>query len=120
MTKLILQMQMSVDGFVGADGDRDWLVWSWDDDNRWDEAVKRDFNAHFQSVDTLLLSRKMAEEGYLSHWGDAANRYSRDPFHASPSASSTCGRSCRVTGWRRRGGSVRRSEAETCRRRSAR
>ncbi|GGL10941.1 deaminase [Caulobacter rhizosphaerae] len=75
-------MQMSVDGFVGADGDRDWLVWNWGDDNRWDEALKRDFNAHFQSVDTILLSRKMAEEGYLSHWGNAANRYPQDPFYA--------------------------------------
>ena len=47
MRKLVLQMQMSVDGFVGADDDRDWLVWNWGDDNRWDEALKRDFNAHF-------------------------------------------------------------------------
>ena len=82
MRKLVLQMQMSVDGFVGADGDRDWLVWNWGDDNRWDEALKRDFNAHFQSVDTIVLSRKMAEEGYLSHWGNAASRYPQDPFYA--------------------------------------
>jgi dihydrofolate reductase len=82
MRKLVLQMQMSVDGFVGADDDRDWLVWNWGDDNRWDESLKRDFNAHFQSVDTIVLSRKMAEEGYLSHWGNAANRYPQDPFYA--------------------------------------
>lgn len=82
MKKLILQMQMSVDGFVGADGDHDWQVWGWGDDNRWDEELKRDFNAHFQSVDIILLSRKMAEEGYLSHWGNAAKRYPRDPFYA--------------------------------------
>jgi len=82
MRKLILQMQMSVDGFVGADGDHDWQVWNWGDDNRWDEELKRDFNAHFQSIDTILLSRKMAEEGYLSHWGNAAKRYPQDPFYA--------------------------------------
>lgn len=82
MRKLILQMQMSVDGFLGADGDHDWQVWGWGDDNGWDEVLKRDFNAHFQSIDTILLSRKMAEEGYLSHWGDAAKRYPRDPFYA--------------------------------------
>jgi dihydrofolate reductase len=82
MRKLILQMQMSVDGFVGADDDHDWQVWGWGDDNRWDEALKRDFNAHFQSIDTILLSRKMAEEGYLSHWGNAAKRYPKDPFYA--------------------------------------
>lgn len=82
MRKLVLQMQISVDGFVGADGDHDWQVWGWGDDNRWDEVLKRDFNAHFQSIDTILLSRKMAEEGYLSHWGDAAKRYPRDPLYA--------------------------------------
>ena len=82
MRKLILQMQMSVDGFVGADGAHDWQVWGWGDGNRWDEALKSDFNAHFQSIDTILLSRKMAEEGYLSHWGNAAKRYPRDPFYA--------------------------------------
>ena len=82
MRKLILQMQMSVDGFVGGDGHHAWQVWGWGDDNRWDEALKRDFNAHFQSIDTILLSRKMAEEGYLSHWGKAAKRYPQDPFYA--------------------------------------
>jgi dihydrofolate reductase len=82
MRKLILQMQMSVDGFVGANGNYDWQVWDWGDDNRWDEELKRDFNAHFRSVDTILLSRKMAEEGYLSHWGNAAKRYPQDPFYA--------------------------------------
>lgn len=82
MRKLILQMQMSVDGFVGADVDADWQMWNWGNDNRWDEALKADFNAHFQSIDTIVLSRKMVEEGYLSHWGDAANRYPQDPFYA--------------------------------------
>ncbi|RMC36018.1 dihydrofolate reductase family protein [Paracoccus alkanivorans] len=82
MRKLVLQMQISVDGFVGADGDHDWQVWGWGDDNRWDEVLKRDFNAHFQSIDTILLSRKMAEEGYLSHWRDAAKRYPHDQFYA--------------------------------------
>lgn len=82
MKKLILQMQMSVDGFVGAEEDKDWQVWNWADDNRWDEALKRDFNSHFQSIDTILLSSKMAEEGYLTHWGNAARRYPQDSFYA--------------------------------------
>lgn len=82
MRKLVLQMQMSVDGFVGTGGGQDWQLWGWGDHNRWDEELKRDFNAHFRSVDTILLSRKMAEEGYLSHWGDAAKKYPQDPFYA--------------------------------------
>ncbi|MBZ9703125.1 MULTISPECIES: dihydrofolate reductase family protein [unclassified Mesorhizobium] len=82
MKKLILQMQMSVDGFVGAAGDHRWQLWEWGDDSAWDEELKRDFNAVFAGIDTILLSRKMAEEGYLAHWGNAAKRYPRDPFYA--------------------------------------
>ncbi|MBZ9897789.1 dihydrofolate reductase family protein [Mesorhizobium sp. BR1-1-6] len=82
MKKLILQMQMSVDGFVGAAGDHRWQLWEWGDDSAWDEELKRDFNAVFAGIDTILLSRKMAEEGYLTHWGNAAKRYPRDPFYA--------------------------------------
>jgi dihydrofolate reductase len=74
-------MQMSVDGFVGADHPCDWQVWGWGEHNRWDEVLKRDFNAHMQSIDTILLSRKMIEEGYLLHWGNAAKKYPEDPFY---------------------------------------
>ncbi|CDX56532.1 Bifunctional deaminase-reductase domain protein [Mesorhizobium plurifarium] len=82
MKKLILQMQISVDGFVGSDQDRRWQLWEWGDDSAWDEELKRDFNAVFTAIDTILLSRKMAEEGYLAHWGNAARKYPKDPFYA--------------------------------------
>jgi dihydrofolate reductase len=82
MKKLILQMQMSVDGFVGADADHSWQLWEWGDDNGWDAELKQDFNAVFAGIDTILLSRKMAEEGYLTHWGNAAKKFPRDPFYA--------------------------------------
>lgn len=82
MKKLILQMQMSVDGFVGAEEDHPWQLWGWGDDSAWDDELKRDFNAVFQTIDTILLSRKMAEEGYLAHWGNAARRFPKDPFYA--------------------------------------
>ncbi|TPK71198.1 dihydrofolate reductase [Mesorhizobium sp. B2-4-15] len=82
MKKLILQMQISVDGFVGANEDHDWQLWEWGDDNGWDAQLKRDFNAVFAGIDTILLSRKMAEEGYLTHWGNAARKYPADPFYA--------------------------------------
>ncbi|TIS44668.1 dihydrofolate reductase family protein [Mesorhizobium sp.] len=82
MKKLILQMQMSVDGFVGADEDHRWQLWEWGDDSAWDEELKQDFNAVFTTIDTILLSRKMAEEGYLNHWGRAARKYPRDRFYA--------------------------------------
>lgn len=82
MRKLVLQMQMSVDGFVGADRACDWQVWGWGDHNPWDEVLKRDFTAHFRSIDSILLSRKMVEEGYLDHWGNAAKKFAQDPFYA--------------------------------------
>ena len=82
MKKLILQMQISVDGFVGADADHPWQIWEWGDDISWDEELKQDFNAVFAGIDTILLSRNMAEEGYLSHWGNAAKKYPADPFYA--------------------------------------
>ncbi|WP_027062049.1 dihydrofolate reductase family protein [Mesorhizobium loti] len=82
MKKLILQMQMSVDGFVGASEDHAWQLWEWGDDIGWDEELKRDFNAVFAGIDTILLSRKMAQEGYQNHWGNAAKKYPSDPFYA--------------------------------------
>ncbi|UDL89398.1 dihydrofolate reductase family protein [Mesorhizobium sp. PAMC28654] len=82
MRKLILQMQMSVDGFVGAHADHDWQLWNWGGDCPWDDALKQDFNAVFGGIDTILLSRKMAEEGYLTHWGKAAKNYRADSFYA--------------------------------------
>ena len=82
MRKLILQMQMSVDGFVGAAGDEHWQLWEWGDNCPWDDELKQDFNAVFAGIDTILLSRKMAEEGYLTHWGNAAKNFPRDPFYA--------------------------------------
>jgi dihydrofolate reductase len=76
MRKLILQMQMSADGFVSdADSGLGWLVWDWSDKWTWDAALKRDFNAIFASVGCILLSRKMAEEGYLGHWGRMAEKH---------------------------------------------
>lgn len=82
MRKLVLQMQVSVDGFVGSDQRHDWQLWGWGDQSEWDEELKRDFNGHFERIDTILLSRKMAEEGYLTHWGKAAERFPGDEFYA--------------------------------------
>ena len=82
MKRLILQMQMSVDGFVGSHQDDEWQLWGWGERSEWDEELKRDFNLHFERIETILLSRKMAEEGYLNHWGKAAKRYPADPFYA--------------------------------------
>ena len=83
MRKLILQMQMSVDGYVSpANGELDWQVWGWGDRWAWADRLKADFNAVFEGMDTILLSRKIVEEGYLDHWGRAAKNYPANPQYA--------------------------------------
>jgi dihydrofolate reductase len=76
MRKLILQMQTSVDGYVGRAGEGpDWQVWNWGPECPWDEPLKTRFNAVFRDVDTILLSRKILEGGYLDHWSQFARDY---------------------------------------------
>ena len=83
MRKLILQMQMSVDGYVSpANGNLDWQLWGWGERWGWDDRLKQDFNAVFEGIDTILLSRPIAEEGYLDHWGRAAKNFPANPHYA--------------------------------------
>ncbi len=66
MRKLKLQMQQTIDGFVGtADGALDWMTWSWDD-----ELNKHVTELH-ENVDLIILGRKLAE-GFIPHWANAA------------------------------------------------
>jgi dihydrofolate reductase len=77
--KLVLQMQVSVDGFVGRNGDGvEWQLWNWGDVCPWDEDLQARFNAFFETVDSVLLSRPMAA-GYTAHWADIATRLGSSP-----------------------------------------
>ena len=77
MRKLILQMQVSVDGYVGRSGEGPgWQLWDWGDDCPWDGALLAEFNAFFAAADTILLSRRIAE-GYLAHWAEFAEKHPR-------------------------------------------
>jgi hypothetical protein len=68
LRKLKLQVQMSVDGYIaGPNGEMDWLVWNWDD------KLKEYVNGLTESVDSILLGRKMAE-GFISHWSDVMTK----------------------------------------------
>lgn len=67
MKKLKLQMQLSADGFVcGPEGQLDWMTWEWD--VRLQDIVK-DLT---DSVDTIVMGRKMAD-GFMRHWEAAAS-----------------------------------------------
>ena len=62
MRKLKLQMQLSVDGYcAGPNGELDWMTWNWDDE------LKKFVDDLHDTVDTILLGRKMTE-GFISHW----------------------------------------------------
>ena len=66
MRKLKLQVQMSVDGYVaGPNGEMDWMVWDWD------EEVKQYVTGLTESVDCIILGRKLAE-GFIPHWSAVA------------------------------------------------
>ncbi|WP_198350975.1 dihydrofolate reductase family protein [Flavisphingomonas formosensis] len=82
MRRLVLQMQMSADGFVGSLDGSPWQLWDWGENNGWDEELRASFNAHFERLDAILLNRKTLEEGYLDHWEKAASRYPVEPFYA--------------------------------------
>lgn len=83
MRKLILQMQISADGYVGRIGKGpDWQVWNWGPECPWDVPLKARFNAVFPDIDTILLSRKILEGGYLDHWSQFARDYGDNPDFA--------------------------------------
>ena len=62
MKKLKLQVQISVDGFVGrTNGALDWMNWEHDD------KLSAHINALTDSVGSILLGRGMAD-GFMSYW----------------------------------------------------
>jgi len=53
---------MSVGGFVGGPkGELDWMTWDWDD------SIKKYVDDLHNTVDTILLGRKMTD-GFINHW----------------------------------------------------
>ena len=67
MRKLKLQVQITVDGYVGGpDGDHDWRIWNWDDKLKAFAYPLRDV------CDTILLGRKMAET-FIPHFEGTVN-----------------------------------------------
>jgi dihydrofolate reductase len=66
-------MQLTVDGFAAdANGRNDWQVWNWGPAWNWDNELKKYFTDIAETIDCILLSRKMAKEGFIDHWRQAA------------------------------------------------
>lgn len=71
MRKVMLQVQMTVDGYIaGPDGEMDWMVWDWDN------KLKQYVADLTEPVDCIILGRKLAE-GFIPHWANVAS----DPDH---------------------------------------
>ncbi|RTQ45922.1 dihydrofolate reductase [Hymenobacter gummosus] len=66
MRKLKLQVQISVDGFIGGpNGEMDWLTCPWD------QELDAYVEALTAPVDGIVLGRKLAE-GFIPHWAAVA------------------------------------------------
>ncbi|MCC3156571.1 dihydrofolate reductase family protein [Hymenobacter sp. 15J16-1T3B] len=66
MRKLKLQVQMSVDGFIGGpNGEMDWLTCPWD------EVLEQYVTDLTAPVDCIVLGRKLAQ-GFIPHWAAVA------------------------------------------------
>lgn len=79
MSRLVLQMQMSIDGFVSSTvpGSR-WQLWDWGPEWTWSSDLREFFNGVFAGAGGILLSSMMLREGYLNHWATIGDVHSDD------------------------------------------
>jgi uncharacterized protein YndB with AHSA1/START domain/dihydrofolate reductase len=73
--KLILQVQISLDGYVAdKQGTTEPMLWNWGPDWIWDRALQQYHTDLIESADVFLLSRRMGTEGFISFWADVAQK----------------------------------------------
>jgi dihydrofolate reductase len=66
MRILKLQVQMTIDGYIGRpNGEMDWMTFNWDD------KLKDYVTALTEPVDTIVLGKNLAE-GFIPHWASVA------------------------------------------------
>jgi dihydrofolate reductase len=74
MRTLKLQIQVSADGFIAdKNGNTGWMLWNWGSEWGWDDELREYFIRLKSTVDCVLLSRKMAQEGFIDHWKRVAD-----------------------------------------------
>jgi dihydrofolate reductase len=75
MRKVKLQMQMTINGYVGgSNGENDWMTWNPDT-----EFVAF-LNSLLDTSDTLLLGRKLATGSFINYWENTADENPDHPF----------------------------------------
>ncbi|MCE7053885.1 dihydrofolate reductase family protein [Algoriphagus sp. AGSA1] len=74
MGKLILETQVSLDGFIAdKDGGTSWMLWNWGHEWPWDTALKSYHTDLHKRANHIIISSQMAQEGFNAHWQDAAS-----------------------------------------------
>lgn len=73
MRRLILQVQISLDGYIAdKQGTTEAMLWNWGPDWTWDPALQQYHTELIESADVLLLSRRMGAEGFIGMWAEVA------------------------------------------------
>ena len=76
--KLKLQVQISIDGFIaGPNGEMDWMEFGWD------ESLKRYVKELTETVDCIILGRKLAE-GFIPYWASHSEEEGAEAFNKLP------------------------------------
>jgi dihydrofolate reductase len=75
MRKLKLQVQMTIDGYIaGLNGEMDWT------NRNWDNKLKNYVGAITESVDCIVLGRKLAQ-GFIPYWASHPQEEGADKFN---------------------------------------
>ena len=75
MRKVKLSMQMTINGFVGGqNGENDWMTWNPDDE------FLAFLSSQYDSSDTILMGRKLADGGFINYWENTAENNPEHPF----------------------------------------
>lgn len=69
MGKLILETQVSIDGFIADEqGCTDWMIWNWGQEWSWDKKLQDFHTKLITSAEKIVISAQMAREGFNAHW----------------------------------------------------